>query len=227
MGAETSRLEASIEAMREYFPEFSLSGSPLGTGPVAVWKGKVRPLCITEYLEEILDDIYHGRPVMMRAGGVISHRPDCTADHCRHEWMERVIDPFVEYKLEVRYGGHESHPTAFVRDPVVPFFKREKHHYRDGSLCAYPAWYDMWRWDRDTVLGFMTHVVEWLVKWTVWSQADIWLGPEKGHDPSLLLREISPEKQCHCRSGKPYGMCHRPEDESIFMRRFKAAVGSA
>jgi hypothetical protein len=218
MGTETSRLEASIEAMREYFPEFSLSGSPIGTGPVAVWKGKVQPLRHAENLEETLDDIYHGRPVMMRLGGVISHRPDCTAVHCRHDWMESVTDPYVEYKLEVRYGGYEAHPTAFVRDPVVPLLKREKHHYGDGSLCAYPAWYDMWRWDRDTVLEFMIHVTEWLVKWTVWAQAGVWLGPEKDHNPSLLLWEIRPDQQCHCRSGIAYGLCHRSLDEAFVMR---------
>src|SRR5438105_14269946 len=114
MSAATSRLEASIEAMRDYFPEFSLSGSPIGTGPLAVWKGKVQPLRSAEHLEEILDDIYHGRPVMMCAGGVITHRPDCTAEHCRHDWMESVTAPFVEYKLEVRYGGGEAHPMAYV-----------------------------------------------------------------------------------------------------------------
>jgi hypothetical protein len=218
MCADTSRLEASVEAMREYFPEFSLSGSPIGTGPVAVWKGKVQPLRGAENPEEILDDIYHGRPVVMHAGGVIAHRTDCAVEHCRHDWMDRVTNPFIEYKIEVRYGGGEAHPTAFVRDPAVPFFKRKKHHYLDGSLCAYPAWFDVWRWDRDTVVEFMAHAAEWLVKWTVWEQADVWLGPEKGHDPSLLLREIRPEQQCHCRSGKPYGICHRPGDEAYFMR---------
>lgn len=224
MSAETSRLEASIEAMREYFPEFSLSGSPIGTGPVAVWKGRVRPLRSIEHLEEILDDLYHGRPVMMRACGVIAHRPDCTVEHCRHDWMGRVLDPFVEYKLEVQYAGGEAHPTAFVRDPVVPLFKREKHHYGDGSLCAYPAWLDVWRWDRDTVVGFMTHAVEWLVKWTVWEQARVWLGSEKDHDRGLLLREIRSDQQCHCRSGKMYGLCHRPEDEAYVKGSIKEMV---
>lgn len=218
------RLEASIEAMREYFPAFSLSGSPIGTGPVAVWKGRVQPLRSDERLEEILDDLYHERPVMMRAGGVIAHRPDCAATHCHHDWMDRVSDPFVEYKLEVQYGGGEAHPTAFVREPVVPLFKREKHHYRDGSLCAYPAWLDMWRWDRDTVVGFMIHAVEWLVKWTVWEQSGVWLGPEKGHDRGLLLREIRPEQQCHCRSGKAYGLCHRVEDESYVRRSIEEII---
>src|SRR2546423_1926524 len=134
MDAATSRLEASIVAMREYFPEFSLSGSPIGTGPLAVWKGKVQPLRSAEHLEEILDDICHGRPVMMRAGGGIGHRPDCTIEHCRHGWMDRVTDPFVEYKLEVRYGGGEAHPTAYVRDPIMPLLQKQKQHFDHGSL---------------------------------------------------------------------------------------------
>jgi hypothetical protein len=222
--ADTSRLEASIEAMREYFPEFSISGSPIGTGPVAVWKGKVRPLPTAEHLEEILDDLCHGRSVVMLAGGVIAHNPDCVIEHCRHGWMERVTNPSVEYKIEVQYGGGEAHPTAYVRDPVVPHSKRKKHHYLDGSLCAYPAWFDVWRWDRDTVVDFMAHAAEWLVKWTVWGQASVWLGPEKGHDRHLLLREISPDQQCHCRSGKSYGACHRPEDESYVFRSIEEII---
>ena len=218
MSAVTPRLEASIEAMREYFSEFSLSGSPIGTGPVAVWKGKMQPLRGAKHLEEILDDIYHGRPVMMCADGVIAHRLDCAAKHCRHDWIRRVTNPFVEYKIEVHYGGGKAHPTAYVRDPAVPLLKRQKHHFDDGSLCAYPAWFDVWRWDRDTVVEFMAHVAEWLVKWMVWEQASIWLGQEKDHAPDLLLREIRPDLQCHCRSGKEYGRCHRSLDEESVMR---------
>lgn len=224
MDASTSRLDASIEAMKEYFPEFSLSGLPIGTGPVAVWKGRVQPIRSTEHLEELLDDIYHERPVIMQASGIIEHSPSCVADHCHHLWMERVSNPFVEFKLEVRYGGGETHPTAFVRDPIVPYFKRRKHHFNDGALCAYPAWYDAWRWDRDTVVQFMAHAMEWLVKWTAWEQADVWLGPEKDHDCGLLLREIHPEQQCHCRSGKKYGLCHRPEDEAYAIRNVEAIM---
>jgi hypothetical protein len=198
--------------MRLYFPEFSLSGLPLGTGPVAVWKGRLRPIIDEECLEEILDDIYHGRPVMMRAGGIIEHRPECAAEHCRHGWMDKVSAPFPEYKLEVQYGGGSTHPKAYVRDPVVPFFKREKHHYKDGALCSYPPWQGVWQWERDTVVTFMSHVAEWLVKWTVWEQAGVWLGLEMGHDLGSLLREIQPGQECHCGSGKQYQHCHRQDD---------------
>jgi hypothetical protein len=224
MSADTSRLEASIEAMREYFPEFSLSGSPIGTGPVAVWKGWVQPLQSSEVLEKVLDDIHHERPVMMRAGGIVEHRSDCFTRHCHHDWMERVTNPFIKYKLEVQYGGGEAHPMAFVRAPVPLPSKERKHHFDNGSLCAYPAWQDVWRWDRDTVVGFMSHAVEWLVKWTVWEQADIWLGTEKGHTPGLLLREIHPDQQCHCRSGRKYGLCHRVADESSVMRSIEEII---
>lgn len=214
MSAETSRLEASIEAMRAYFPEFSLSGSPIGTGPVAVWKGWVQPLQSAEDVEKVLDDIYHERPVMMRAGGVVEHRPDCLIEHCRHGWMERVTTPSVKYKLEVQYDGGKAHPRAYVRSPAVPFFERRKHHFNDGALCAYPPWLGLWQWQRDTVVNFMSHAVEWLVKWTVWRQAGVWLGPEMGHEPCFLLREIRPDQECHCGSGNQYGLCHRPGDQA-------------
>jgi hypothetical protein len=80
--------------MREHFPEFSLSGLPLGTGLVAVWKGKVRPVRSAEYLGDLLDDIFHGRPVMMLAGGVVEHHQECAARHCNHGWMEKVLSLF-------------------------------------------------------------------------------------------------------------------------------------
>ena len=224
MSAGTSRLQASNEAMRVYFPDFALSGLPLGTGPSAVWKGRVRPLTEPDDLQEVLDDIYHGRPVMMRAGGVIKHRPDCTAEHCYHGWMDEVSTPFPEYKLEVQYGGGESHPRAYVRDPVVPFLKREKHHYKDGALCAYPPWLGVWQWDRHTVADFMSHTAEWLVKWTVWERAGVWLGPEMGHDLGLLLSQIRPEQGCHCGSGQQYQHCHRAENAAQARRGFDAAL---
>ena len=212
MGLTTSRLEASVEAMRVYFPEFSLSGLPLGTGAVAVWKGWVQPIQSVEHLEALLDDLHHGRPVMMQAGGVIEHNPGCTARHCHHDWMEKVSAPSPRYRLEVQYGGGEAHPRAYVRTPMVPYFRREKHHYVDGALCAYPPWKGVWQWDRDTVVTFMSHAAEWLVKWTVWEQAGVWLGAEMGHDPAFLLREIKPDQECYCGQGKQYQHCHRPAD---------------
>lgn len=201
--------------MRLYFPSLSLSGLPLGTGPVAVWKGRVRPIERLAGLEELLDDIEHERPVLMQAGGAIEHRPDCAATHCRHDWMDELSDPFVEYKLEVHYGGGEAHPRAYVREPPVPLLvKRRTHHLADGALCAYPPWVGVWQWQRDTVVQFMAHAVEWLVKWTVWAQTRRWLGPEMPHDLGFLLRQIRPEQQCHCGSGRPYGLCHRVPDEA-------------
>lgn len=224
MDMASTRLEASIQAMKEYFPQFSLSGLPIGTGPTAVWKGWVQPLRSIERLEEVLDDIFHERPVVMKAGGIIEHHSNCAAEHCRHEWMEKVLNPFVEYKLEVRYGGGKTHPSAYVRDPVVPYFKRQKHHYNDGSLCAYPAWLDIWQSDRDTVVQFMAHAVEWLVKWTIWEQVGVWLGAEKDHDQGHLLREIHPEQQCHCRSGRKYGLCCRSKDEAYAIRSIEGIM---
>ncbi|HEY0321189.1 MAG TPA: SEC-C metal-binding domain-containing protein [Pyrinomonadaceae bacterium] len=214
MGATTTRLDASIEAMREYFPEFSLAGLPLGTGPVAVWKGRVQPIQSTDGLEELLDDIYHERPVLMQAGGRIEHRPDCKVRHCHHDWMDKLSNPFVEYKLEVKYGGDETHPRAYVRHPVVPVPERQKHHLGDGALCAYPPWQGVWRWERDTVVQFMGHVTEWLVKWMVWEQAGVWIGPEMGHARGFLLQEVRFEQECHCGSGRQYRDCHLAEDQA-------------
>lgn len=162
MEAGLSRLDASVNAMTEYFPGFSHSGLTIGTGPVEVWKGWVRPLQSSEHLEYIFDDIYHERAVVMRAGGRIDHRPECTAAHCHHDWMDKIVTPFTEFKLEVHYGGSATHPTAYVRDPIVPLLRRDKHHLANGAMCPYPAWLGVWHWQKHTVAEFMAHATEWL-----------------------------------------------------------------
>lgn len=79
-----SRLDAGIEQMREYYPEFSLRVLPTETRRVAVWKGTVKPVQTGEGLADLLDDIHQGRPVAVAAGGEVRHLDPCLAGHRRH-----------------------------------------------------------------------------------------------------------------------------------------------
>jgi hypothetical protein len=211
MSASFPRLEASIHEMKRFYPSFSLSGSPIGTGPVAVWKGWVQPIQSAANLEHLLDDIYYDRPVYVDEGGEVRHLPGCTASHSHHEWMERLSNPYAVYKLEIQYGGSKAHPRAYVRVPSLPRW-RWKHIFRDGEICAYPSWEDVWSWETDTVVNYMDHALVWLIKSTVWLQARVWIGAEFGHEPLFLLEAIRPTQECWCGIGEQYGNCHRPSD---------------
>src|SRR5947209_18775590 len=208
MSASSPRLEASIQEMGRSYPSFSLSGSPIGTGPVAVWKGWVQPIQSATNLGYLLDDIYHDRPGYIAEGAEVRHLPDCTASHSHHEWMEKLSNPYTAYKLEVKYGGGKAHPRAYVRVPALPR-RRWKHIFRDGEICPYPPWKDVWSWETHTVVHYMDHALIWLIKSTVWLQAGLWIGTELGHDPRFLLESIGSAQECWCGSGEQYSNCHR------------------
>lgn len=214
------RLEASINEMGRFYPSFSLSGSPIGTGPVAVWKGWVQPIQSAAELEQLLDDIYHDRPVYIAEGGEVLHMPGCTASHSPHEWIERLSNPYAVYKLEVKYGGGKAHPRAYVRVPSLPL-RRWKHIFKDGEICPYPPWEDVWSWETNTVVDYMDHALVWLIKSTAWLQAGVWIGSELGHEPHFLLGTIGPMQGCWCGSGEQYGNCHRPSDYAKYIHNLQ------
>lgn len=218
MDVLSPRLEASIEEMRDYYPAFSLKVMVTEAGDVAVWKGRVRPIQTTDGLEQLLDDIHHERPFYILPGGEVLHHPKCAAAHVDHKWTEKLADPHVVYELEVRYGGGRRHPRAFVRDPVLPEENRP-HTFGDGAICPYAPWQHVWSWEEHTVVDYMGHVLGWLIKWTVWSQTELWIGSEMSHDPRFLLRSVGPNKQCWCGSGKKYKKCCRATDENKILGR--------
>lgn len=215
MPETSSRLDASIEAMRQFYPQFSLSGSPIGTGDCAVWKGWVQPIQEDLHLEALLDDLFYDRPVEVFRGGEVRHAAKCKARHRDHDWMEDVCDPFIRYKLEVRYSGTQRHPRAFVREPIL---LSPRHMWGDDAICGYAAWENIWSWDKHTVVDFMDHALVWLVKTTVWTQAKVWIGSERPHDLRFLLASIRLNEQCRCGSGEPYGTCHGPKDYATHQR---------
>jgi hypothetical protein len=213
MAEDAPRLEASVEGMRDYYPAFSFSFVETAAGRLGVWTGRVQPIRTTDRLEDLLDDIHHERPYYILPGGEMLHHPVCSAVHENHGWAEKLSNPHAVYELEIRYGGGKRHPKAYVRDPALPEEKR-RHTFGDGSICPYAPWHQVWRWEEHTVVDYMAHALGWLIKWTVWDQVGVWIGPEIDHDPRFLLRSIGPNKPCWCGSGNKYKRCHRPTDES-------------
>jgi hypothetical protein len=209
---ESSRLEASIEEMRKYYPALSLSVSAKDNPEKAIWSGRVQPIRTRDGLDQLLEDIHHERPYYIVPGGEVLHHPECAAPHTQNAWVEKLSRPFAVYEVDIKYLGGNSHPAAYVRDPVIPEAKRW-HMFGDGSICPYAPWADIWRWNEHTVVDFMGHVLGWLIKWTVRDQAGVWLGLEISHDPAFLLRNIGRNNQCWCGSGKKYKKCHREPDE--------------
>jgi hypothetical protein len=208
----SSRLEASTERMRDYYPAFSLSVSTKGTHQEAIWTGRVQPIRTRDGLQELLDDIHHERPYYIVPGGEVLHHPQCTASHAQHAWIDKLTNPFAVYELAIKYGGAKQHPSAYVRDPLIPEVKR-RHMFGDGSICPYAPWLEIWRWEEHTVVDYMGHILGWLIKWTIWDQIGVWIGNEIDHDSRFLLRSIGRNNECWCGSGKKYKKCHRPSDE--------------
>ena len=198
--------------MRIFYPQLSLSGLPIGTGRVAVWKGAVQPIQTLSHLEYLLDDLACDRSVQVLPGGGVEHLNQCRAVHVEHQWMEEITNPFVRFTLRVEYGGGAIHPRAYVIEPDYPNLKW-RHRFSDGAICPYAPWEKVWLWDKHTVVDFMDSVVIWLIKSIVWFQAHVWTGAERSHDADYLLGRIEHKAPCWCGSGKHYAHCHRFRDQ--------------
>lgn len=209
-----TRLEASINAMRRYFPNLSLSIRPTSSGSIAVWEGRVQPIQSPENLPELLDDIHRGRHVQIIAGGEVKHHHSCFAHHQQHRWFDQLGDLRVRYDLGVMYDGSQIHPKTFVHNLIIPPHGK-KHLNNDESICPYAPWEQIWLWNRDTVVDYLGHALTWLIKWTVWCQTAIWIGPDIRHDPAFLVRTIGRNQECRCGSGKKYKKCHLSYDEKM------------
>lgn len=206
-----TRLATGIEAMKEFFPDFSLSFQQNDSKCQAMWLGWVQPIQSADGLIELLDDIHQERPVHVMPGGEIRHKSSCIAIHQQYEWMNRLQGLRVSYELKVLYSGGRAHPKAFVRNLRIPPHG-SNHIFQDGSICAYAPWQNVWRWNDDTVVEYLGQVLVWLIKWTIWCQAKVWIGTEVSHYPSELLQSIDRNDECWCGSGKRYKKCHLAND---------------
>lgn len=199
--------------MKTNYPSFTVGGLPLGTGPEAVWKGWVQPICNLENLELLLSDLSNNHAVRVELGGEVTHNPDCRHEHESLPWLKKLKKPDAAYRLKVIYGGGAQHPQAFIIEPLT-LRKNTMHTFTNGAICCYPPWKNVWNWQDNTVADFMDRVMIWLIKHTVWQQTGAWLGSEMPHDTAFLYRTISPFQQCWCGSGNLYGACHLKSDKN-------------
>lgn len=217
MDFSPERLDTSAQAMKIKYPSFSVSGLPIGTGPIAIWKGWIQPIRNRESLELLLSDLANNHPVRVLHSGEIIHKPDCKNQHESLPWLKKLKKPDAAYKLKVTYNGGTQHPKAFIIEPLK-HLRELRHIFRDGSICAYPPWEDIWHWQYSTVADFMDHISIWLLKNTVWQQVGLWIGDEMPHNTEFLYNTIKPFEECWCRSGQLYGMCHRESDQNTLSK---------
>lgn len=204
MQARSNRNEDSIRAMRERYPQFEVERRAF---KAASWVGILQPIRPDQQIDELLHDIANDRPVYVRLGGEVTHDPNCRAKHEILEWMSRLRDPYVTYRVRVTYCGERAHPRCYVLSPPLTK-KNQPHVFRDRAICPYPPWQDVWCWDRNTVADFMDHVLVWLIKQIVWDQTEVWIGSEMKHDPVFLDNTVGRNQQCWCGSGKKRKNCH-------------------
>ncbi len=203
-----TRLEKSVQAMALEYPalRFRLQESS-DNFPVGVWIGSIQPIQSEHNLLKLLDDLEHDRQVYVMRGGQLLHWSRCMAEHCIHDWTERLIDPFTEFSIEIRHNGGREHPKCFISNPYIPQ-EKQRHFWADGSICPFMASEDIWVWNKNTVADFMPHVIVWLARWMVWDQTGHWPGIEHQMSPQYHLANIRPGQQCWCRSGRKYYKCH-------------------
>lgn len=206
------RLGKSSEDMAVFCPDLAFEALRPVAGGGGVWRGSIQPIVSLEGLEELLDDIHHNRRVYGAARGELRHLTTCQADHCHHDWMDRIRDLRIPFTVRVHYSGGRDHPRCWVLSPPIP--PENRHHmWADGSICPFLASEDAWVWDRHTVADFIPHVSVWLVTWAVFDQTGAWIVGEHEGTPQYHLEIIKPSHQCWCRSGKKYRRCHLQEDQ--------------
>lgn len=209
----SGRLDASVRAMDDRYPALTLISDGSDASCTAVWEGWLQPIGSLRDFDLIINDLHYNRPIMISEDGEILHNPRCKGPHDKPSIRKYLKRPSRSFKVRIEYAGRSRHPRAFMLDPVL-VRRSGDHTFSDGASCAYPAWEDVWEWQRDTVADFIDHVLVWLVKWNVFDATDgaIWLGPQMDHDPTFLAATISPDAQCWCGNGKRYNTCHRLAD---------------
>lgn len=219
----SERLAASISAMGERYPSLSLTVNTEGEHQIATWEGWLQPVRTTKELDIILDDLHENVRVAINEDAEIKHDPNCRRHHKRPSLLRHVKRADRSFLVRIEYEGGQVHPRAYLLDPEVTPATR-KHIFGTNGICAYPPWKDVWHWDANTAADFTDHVLIWLLKWNIWVETKIWLGPEMDHEPVLLFATIGSTQQCWCRSGKSYGQCHQQRDRPKAEEEVKAML---
>lgn len=183
-----SRLQESIDAVGESYPQFKYSALESGSKTIGVWQ----PIRTADNLVHLLDDVHHDRPVRV-VGDEVQHLESCTAVHCDHAWQNRATDLGRSFEIEIQYDGGQAVPRCRVLSPRIPPEKRH-HMWIDGVICAFLASENVWIWHSDTVADYVPHALIWLVKWMVFDQTSVWIGAQHENTPQHHLAIVRPKQ---------------------------------
>lgn len=201
--------------MATFCRDLTYEPDPSGSG--GWWTGEIVPLKSIDRLSELLDDIHHHQAVYTAANAELRHLSGCTAEHCRHEWMDNVrpTELLRPFSIRVGYSGGHEDPRCWVEDINL---QNGRHMWSDGSICPFMSSTATWDWLRDTVADFIGHVSVWLVSWMIFQQTAVWIAGEHGNTPGYHASTIKPNDFCWCRSGRKYRKCHMQQDSVLFMK---------
>lgn len=220
-------------AIRAHYPHFVNVG-PFINAPES-WLGKIRPFaeCSAAELPSLLDDLRAGAPIHMREGHLL-HDPDCERKHQRFGFLEGLGNVSGEtFTVRLVVWPPPTHPKVMSIFPEISarIFPNHPHLFRHGfvgiapeipniipdALCTYRPGDGDWAWARSDLVLSLDFASIFLAKHVVWERTGgnrdgFWIGPHASHHPRDLVRELNPEGECRCGSGRNYEACCRPFD---------------
>lgn len=210
--------------MVEQFPNFAYSETSVAGERLGLWVGEVQPISSPTVPFDLVDDLYHNRPVVVSSTGV-QHWHECDAVHCHagSHGMRLVPNQIdMHFQLEVTYNGTSGMPRCRVISSSKPLLK-QNHVWNDGAMCAFLA--SDWNWESLTVADAMRDHFIWLVKWMVFNATDTWIGSEHENHPAYHLQKVGKKNLCWCGSGIQYRRCCRPRDLQVIQAANQRRIG--
>lgn len=200
---------AKVESVELKYPSLKFISEP--DSKKLVWEGWVQPIRSVESLSAILDDLENDRAVSISGDGEISHDPQCAIEHSEHRLFNRIVSPTRFFKIRVEDFGDNRLPLTRVLEPKITQDSR-RHTWGTDEICGFAPWKYPWDPIKSSMVGFIDHMMIWLVKWNVFAETKEWIGSETSHDKNFLMKTIRPAEPCYCGSGRNYEICHRPDD---------------
>lgn len=88
---------------------------------------------------------------------------------------------FSKYRLRIEYRPNKTAPMRIKVFIDSPEMEREKHFWRDGSLCLYK--HQNFRWENRMTIreDLFASICTWLYHHEVWLETGVWYGEEASH----------------------------------------------
>lgn len=200
--------QEKLDSIRKSYPALELLSAAGELDSSLVWEGWLQPIQSCTDLSPILDDIENDRAVIISKDGEVLHDPQCQYAHSEHRLLSKLSSPNRLFKIRVEDFCSNQQPYARLLEPEV-LTENRRHILGTNGICAFEPWTFPWDANSSSIVEFVDQCVLWLIKWSVFSQTNEWIGSETPHDAKFLFETILPNQNCHCGSGKRYGMCHR------------------